>query len=253
MARKTLLTILFLLIIVDLGYSEIFEVTYISPKAKSIKCFNKDDGKYLWQYVTKAQTMEVDGKVMLKLTEDCKGLWGKKYERNWKSESYYAYEGGRVVPDRATLTFYDLAGKIVDKLEKKYSSKDGKVYCLKNGEKKGFDFEEDLIDKEVLGVCLMNYPYGRKEDFEFHMMTNEPAHYKMTMVNRGIDVLTTNGHTVECYKLQMIPDLGFLGIFAPFVPKTYFWYEVKAPHEFVRYEGLESGLNTPYIVMETAD
>lgn len=197
--------------------------------------------------------MEVNGKVILKLTEDCKGLWGKKYERAWKAESYYIYEGSRVIPDHATLTFYDQKGKMVDKLEKKYSSKDGKVYCLKNDENKEFEFEDDLIDKEVLGTCLMNYLYDREKDFEFHMMTNEPAHYKMTMVNKGIEALTVNGKTVECYKLQMIPDLGFLGFFAPFVPKTYFWYKAEPPHDFVRYEGLESGLNTPYIVMEAAE
>ena len=127
------------------------------------------------------------------------------------------------------------------------------MYCVKNSDKKDFDFEDDLIDKEVLGTCMMNFPFGRKEDFEFHMMTNEPAHYKMTMINRGSKSVQVDGSAYDCYKLQMVPDLGFLGIFAPFVPKTYFWYRVDAPHDFVRYEGLESGLNTPYIVMQAAE
>ena len=99
----------------------------------------------------------------------------------------------------------------------------------------------------------MSYPFDRKSDFIFPMLTNEPAYYSMTLVNKGIDTLTVNGATIECYKLQMIPDLGFLGIFAPFVPKTYFWYKAASPHEFVRYEGLESGLNTPYIVMQAQE
>lgn len=247
---KKISLLLALLMVSAASYAEVFRVSEISFKAKDIKAYNKDDGKYLWQSVSRSQTMEADGKVVLKITEDSKGLWGNKNERTWKVENYYSYSGDRVIPDHSSVTFYDPSGKVAEKQEKRYSQKDGKVHCLKNDEKKEFDFEDDLIDKELLGTCLMNYPYGRKDDFEFHMMTNEPAHYKMTMVNKGIDKIKVNGKEFECYKLQMVPDLGFLGIFAPFVPKTYFWYQKQAPHDFVRYEGLESGLNTPYIVME---
>jgi hypothetical protein len=253
MLKKISLFILFALIFSGPTFSEIFKVSYINPKTKLIKAYNKDDGKYLWQSITKVQTVEVNGKMMLKITEDCRGLWGNKNERTWRAENYYIYSGVVAIPDRSSITFYDSKGNVVEKQGKKYSRDDKKVYCLRNEEKKEFDYEGDLIDKELLGTCLMNYPYGRKEDFEFHMMTNEPAHYKMTMVNKGTEILTVNGATIECYKLQMIPDLGFLGIFAPFVPKTYFWYKMTLPHEFVRYEGLESGLNTPYIVMEASD
>ncbi len=83
------------------------------------------------------------------------------------------------------------------------------------------------------------------------MLTDEPAFYNMTLVNKGVEPVDVGGKTIDCYKIQMIPDLGFLGIFAPFVPKTYFWYRVASPHDFIRYEGLESGLNTPYIVMQS--
>ena len=236
--------------LIGTGYSEIFRVSHLAEKPKLIKAYNKDDGKYLWQSVTKSSTKEINGKVVLKITEDCRGLWGGSHERTWKAECYYYLENKKAIPDHASLVFYDAEGNTVEVIEKRYSLKDKRVYCVKNGDRKEFDLEDDLIDKEALGTCLMNYPYDRKNDFEFHMMTNEPSHYKMTMVNKGTETIKINGRAIECYKLQMIPDLGFLGIFAPFVPKTYFWYRVEPPHDFVRYEGLESGLNTPYIVME---
>lgn len=251
--KKLLLFALIGLIFAGAAYADQFKVTYISPQPKSIKVFKKDNNKYLWQYVTVARTLEVSGRTVLKITENCKGIWDDRDERTWETESYYFYENKRVVPDHAALTFYDLKGKMTDKIEKTYSAKDKKVYCVKNGEKSEYDFDDDLVDKEVLGVCMMNFHFGRKEDFDFHMMTDEPAHYRMTLVNRGIETVSTNGATAECYKIQMVPDLGFLGIFAPFVPKTYFWYKVAPPHDFVRYEGLESGLNTPYIVMQAVE
>jgi hypothetical protein len=231
-------------------YCEQFNVASVYTKPVHIKVYNKDNSNYLWHYIAEARTFESNGNTMIEVTEKCGGKWNNKEQLTWEADSYYTYNDNKVVPDHATLTFYDMKGNIADKLDKKYSLKDKKVYCLKNGDKKEYDFEEDLIDKEVLGTCLMNYPYDREKDFEFHFMTNEPAHYKMTMVNKGKDTLKINGKDIECYKLQMIPDLGMLGFVGAFVPKTYFWYKTAAPHEFVRYEGLESGLNTPYIYME---
>jgi hypothetical protein len=222
----------------------------MSQKPTYIKAYNKDDGKFLWSSVAEISPQKIDGKDMLVITERSSGLWGGKDKRQWNVENYYSFTNGRAIPLHSSIVFYDMNSKEVESQRKTYNAEDSKVYCNKNGDKKEFDFERDLVDKELLGTCLMNYPYNRKSDLEFHMMTNEPAHYKMTMVNKGIEVIRVNNKDIKCYKLQMIPDLGFLGIFAPFVPKTYFWYRVEAPHDFVRYEGLESGLNTPYIVME---
>ncbi len=259
---KQLLLIVLCVLVPSVARAEQFNVTSINPSPVYINVFNKDDGKPLWHYVTSVQTLESEGNVTLQVTEKCEGIWDNKDERTWVSVSTYSYADNKVVPVHALLTFYDPNGREIDSLEKDYSLADNKVHCKKiNKEKtfditeedKDFDFDADLVDKEILGVCFMNYPYDRKEDLEFHMMTNEPAHYKMKIVNLGKETLKLDGSSVECYKLQMIPDLGFLGIFAPFVPKTYFWYKAAAPHEFVRYEGLESGLNTPYVVMEVSE
>jgi len=233
--------------------AEIFNVTYISTSTKEIRAYNKDDGRSLWQSSTRAEKLEVDGAPGLRITENSKGIWNGRDLRQWRAENLYSINGNEIIPVRSSIFFYDTNGLTVEAQTKTYSRRDGKVYCLKNGDKKTFDCDPDIIDKELLGICLMNYPFSRSKDLEFHMMTNEPAHYKMTMVNLGKDTLVYGDKKISCYKLQMIPDLGFLGIFAPFVPKTYFWYKTEPPHEFVRYEGLESGLNTPYIVMESVN
>jgi hypothetical protein len=235
------------------AFAEQFNIEHISFEPRTLKAYNKDDGKFLWQGIVFASTEEVKGKTLLRITERYNGIQNGKEKGRWTVNSYYEQNGGSIIPLNSMRTFFDSEGATSETLEKIYSKKDGKVYCLKNGDKKTFDFEDDLVDKELLGTCLMNYPYDRKDDLEFHMMTNEPSHYKMTMINRGKESLTVNGATVECYKLQMVPDLGMLALLGAFVPKTYFWYKVQAPHEFVRYEGLESGLNTPYIVLKTAE
>jgi hypothetical protein len=48
----------------------------------------------------------------------------------------------------------------------------------------------------------------------------------------------------------MIPHLGMLNVIRPFLQKTYFWFTVAAPNNWIRYQGLESGPGTPEVVME---
>ncbi|MFH1709553.1 MAG: hypothetical protein ABH860_00595, partial [bacterium] len=209
---------------------------------------------YVWHSRNIAATFESNGHIYLRITEDGEGQYGsdKKY-KTWHAESVYLYENDVIIPQNSVLEFKDKDGVTVGLLKVFFDAKEKIVKCKLLNEKKEFEFKEGLIDKNGLGTALMNYPYERKKDFVFPMLTDEPSFYNMTLVNKGIEVLTVNSRTIECYKIQMIPDLGFLGIFAPFVPKTYFWYKAASPHEFMRYEGLESGLNTPYIVMQVEE
>lgn len=252
--KKISLILFICLIFSGIAYAETFKVTRISEKPKDIKTYEKDSGKFVWSSTNTIATFELEGKTYIKIGEDGAGQFGndKKY-KTWHAESIYLLENGTMIPQHANLEYKDKDGVIVGMLNTVYDTAEGKVKCKLLNQRKQFDLKEGMLDKYGLGVALKNYPFERKEDFIFPMLTNEPSFYSMTLVNKGIDVLTVNNATVECYKIQMIPDLGFLGMFAPFVPKTYFWYRAAEPHDFIRYEGLESGLNTPYIVMQAQE
>lgn len=252
--KKILMAVILCSAFTGIAYAEIFKITHISEKPKEISAYQKDNGKYLWHSRNISATYEADGNVFLRITEDGSGQYGndKKY-KTWHAESVYLYENNTMTPRSSYLEFKDKDGVTVGLQKTIFDPKEGIVKCKLLNERKEFEFKEGMLDKNGLGTAMMNYPYDRKKDFVFPMLTNEPAFYNMTLVNKGIEALTVNGKTIECYKVQMIPDLGFLGIFAPFVPKTYFWYKAAYPHEFVRYEGLESGLNTPYIVMQAVE
>jgi len=252
--KKAPMIIILSLAIAGAAFAETFNITHISEKPKEIRTYLKDNDMYLWRSRNIAATYEADGKTYLRLSEDGSGQYGndKKF-KTWHAESVYLYENNTMTPRNSYIEFKDKDGVTVGLTKTVFDLKESIIKCKLLNEKKEFEFKEGLIDKNGLGTAMMNFPYERKKDLIFPMLTNEPAFYNMTLVNKGIDVLTSGGKTVECYKVQMIPDLGFLGIFAPFVPKTYFWYKAAYPHEFVRYEGLESGLNTPYIVMKAEE
>jgi hypothetical protein len=82
------------------------------------------------------------------------------------------------------------------------------------------------------------------------VLTNEPKVYDVTFEWRGIEKVKTPAGEFECYKLEMVPHLGVLNIFRPFVSKTFLWFTVAEPHYWVRYAGPESGPNSRSIVIE---
>jgi hypothetical protein len=233
------------------AYSEIFKITAINEKPAEIKTIEKDSGKYVWRCKNFDTTYKANGHNYLVITEDGEGQYGndKKF-KTWHEQTIYLYENETIVPQNSILEFRDRSGVIISSMQTTYDQDKRKVYCKLLNDKKEFDLKDGILDKNGLGLALMSYPFDRKADLVFPMLTDEPAFYYMTLVNKGIEPVDVGGKPVDCYKLQMIPDLGFLGIFAPFVPKTYFWYRAAPPHDFIRYEGMESGLNTPYIVMQ---
>jgi hypothetical protein len=251
MKKLILILLVVCYICLSASYGQTLKIRNISKNPKEIKAYNKETREFLWKSVSKTEEYQDRGKTYLKVADDGSGVWGNKRQfRTWHSEAIYLFENERIIPVSSSLIFWDNNGVTVESLDSVYYLEDKKVVCKTLEGKKEFRFDSDLVEKNGLGQMLMNYPYQTLNELFFHMLTNEPTLYKMTVQNKDIEAIIVDNREVECYKLQMIPDLGVLGIFGVFVPKTYFWYKVNEPHEFVRYEGLESGLNTPYIVME---
>ncbi|MFA6169957.1 MAG: hypothetical protein WCW67_00435 [Candidatus Margulisiibacteriota bacterium] len=230
--------------------AEVFKITDPILEPKKNLAYDKASGKTLWRSTIKVTKFSDKGKDFLYITENGSGTYGQdRKEKNWDSQAYYFYDGSTAVPYQGKLIFKSPAGKILQTVERSFD-REGKILFRSNGKDTLFDRQGDLIDKDLLGLALSHYPFAEKRDFTFHLLTNEPKIYPMTIKYLGEETLLIGGKEIVAYKLQMIPDLGALNIFGAFVPKTYFWFTKNEPHDFLRYEGLESGLGTPYIVIE---
>ncbi|MFA5104578.1 MAG: hypothetical protein WC527_05330 [Candidatus Margulisiibacteriota bacterium] len=222
-------------------------------KAK-IVAYDKSTGNARWQSNLSTIKTSFSGKPYYYTEENGKGNFGSNNAyKTWKTMGYYQIIAGETVPYEVKQTMKDVSGNTVTTLDKSYNLKEGKIICSINNSTKMFDFNKNTIDKDLIGKVLANFPFEAGTDVNFYLLTHEPSLYNITMKSRGQETITINGKSVDCYKIEMIPDLGALSLLGAFVPKTYFWYTVSAPHKFRRYEGLESGLGTPVIVMESAD
>ncbi len=248
----TLLMLTFLLTV--LAEAEVFKIKPPDGRERKEVATEKSSGKTLWKSTLRAQKFSQGGKTYLYLTDKGSGIYGKDRSfKSWESTSYYTYDGTTAVPDQGKLVYKDQNGKVIQTIEKIYHPEKKTLVFRNNGKDTAYDMASDLIDRELLGTAVNYYPFEEKRDFVFHLLTNEPRIYPMTLRYIGEENLMIAGKPVPSYKVQMIPDLGALNLLGAFVPKTYFWFTQAEPREFLRYEGLESGLGTPYIVIEAID
>ncbi len=108
---------------------------------------------------------------------------------------------------------------------------------------------DTLIGEGIAGV-LRYLVFEQSVPHPVHLLSNEPRLYRMTFENRGKEHVRTPAGEFDCYKIEMVPHLGVLNVVRSFYPKAFFWFTVAPPHFWVRYEGPESGPQTPEIVME---
>ncbi len=219
----------------------------IAGKTYTLLSREKSSGKLRWQSCIKPQIIEHKGVTFIYFTEEGKECIKEGKCKTWISSGFSYLDG---TPYWIKVTLKDSQGKAIENVEKFYDRENKEVICNVNKKIKEFEFKENLVDKQNIVIFLMNYPFEEKRNLDFYLLTHDPALYKLNLKFRGKEKIRIKDREIECYKLEMLPDLGFFNFFRVFIPKTYFWFETSPPHYFVRYEGLESGIGTPYVVTE---
>ncbi|MFH2033927.1 MAG: hypothetical protein ABIJ26_04390 [Candidatus Margulisiibacteriota bacterium] len=232
--------------------AEVFKIIDIDNTEGTVLAVEKKTGEKLYEATSWGDIVKDGNTTYVRKFEKGAGIKKGGY-RSWLTEAVYVREGNRMIPYSGKGIFKDKDGKVIETVNTTYDRASSKVSVTTNGETKTFDFPDDMINNAALGTCIRNFPFEEGRDVKFTLLASGPQVFKITMKNLGKEtVITHDGKQIECYKLQMVPDLGALALVGAFIPKTYFWYEAASPHRFVRYEGLDGGLGTPYMVYEVS-
>ncbi len=114
---------------------------------------------------------------------------------------------------------------------------------------KDFRVPPDTLTVEGIAGVLRFLPFEHWHPLTIHFLTNEPRLYEMRITLRGKERIKTPAGEFECYRVELVSDLGVLNVIRSFVPKAKFWFSTISPHFWVRYEGPENGAGSPDIVM----
>ena len=216
---------------------------------------DKKSGKELWRA---SWDFRVEGLEMV-LVEKGIGFYGGAREPvAWEAKTRTAANNpGQFL--QSNRIFTDPASKQVKRtIERRYHELERTLEVSSTGvdpsgpaKVKQWRVKERLALPETMGLLFRHQLGQGRKSFSMILVTAEPARYKATATVRGRESVTVPAGTYECVKVEMVLHLGLLGILGKvFIPKTYMWHTAQMPHHWIKYEGLESGLGSPYVVAE---
>ena len=181
-----LLTLLLFLVAPNLALAKLYPVKDIIPGISGLKVIDKERGQSLWQSNILTAKVSSEGKWYIYREDNGWGIWGKdKKYKQWLTKAYFIREGEELFPYSINWVLKDIKGKVLRKVEKYYDRKQKKVFVTVDGKGQEFDFKADLVDKENLSYVLSNFPWGKKKEAKFLLLTHEPTVYKMTKIGRA--------------------------------------------------------------------
>lgn len=236
--------------------AEPFKVPTMESTEKGTITTEYVDGGVRWKADWKTDVYTEDGEKKFKITFKAKGVTSPfAFETTWQSVAVWKAED-EFIPIESETRIKDLSGKLVMVDQKKFNHKNETAVFsredlyLDSYKRKLYDITPDTLIVEGISFALRTLPFGTENIVKAKILSNEPELYSVEYKQSGVETIQTPNGKVECYKVEIIPKLGIIGVFKVLFPKTYFWFTVDAPHKWVRYQGLENGIDTPEVIMQ---
>ncbi len=222
------------------------------------RCVEKKTDRELW--TAEWSFSRLDHGSVFACTLRGEGIPAKSSEPvRWVTETVVDLTAGIRI-QHSTHKNYSSEGDLLNEYSKTFDFSSGTAKFNRrdavSGKTEGHDFHfsGDILGDEFLGNFLRGLTFETQPEPEFHLLTSEPKLYRARVKYLGMEEVTVPAGTFTCSKIELIPQLGLLGsIVRRLIPKTYFWFSVAEPNIWVQYEGLESGLNTPHVLMQLTD
>ncbi|MCP4652995.1 MAG: hypothetical protein GY858_06400 [Candidatus Omnitrophica bacterium] len=223
-------------------------------------CVTKKSGHLRSERTFSIKKLPGNNQPIYQINQHGKGDYGKFKQVTWDAVAEVVERGGFLYPNFSTQTIKNEDGTVAIKYEKIYdyrkkrifysaTNKDGKVI-----KKKIFPIKGKTVDDLTMGPFLKAVIANRdkKEHLRYYLVSSEPKLYKINVKDLGIETLDHSSGAIEAIKVRLIPDFGILTkVTSALVPPTYFWCTTNSPHEVLRYEGLETGLGSVCVIIDT--
>ncbi len=240
-------------------HAEPFKVPPMSAKESGTMVVDYKDGGTKWTADWTAEQFTQNGENFLKITFKGKGLLYPFSENaTWVSESIFKAQD-TFYPISTVSTVKNMSGEIINTDKKTLDLELGTAIFERidpkgdDSLKETYDFTPGTLIMEGVFMALRTLPFQSGDNLKAGLLSNEPELYNVEFKQKGIETVTTSEGDIECYKVELVPKLGVLGVFKVFFPKTYFWFTVDPPHSWVKYMGYENGRESPEVVINVVN
>jgi len=258
--KRKIVFIIFMFICLEGAWAEPVKMPVIPKFTKAeVEAIDQETGQRLWRETHTYRVGKDKERTFLLVNIEGDGKYGgADVPTRWKVDSYY-YADPYIKPYSSRKEIFSASGSLLmvevfnyDSVAKTiYFSREDKI--TKDTYFKTFELKDDVIDRSVLPIALLSYPFSEQRDFTFRYLSDDPRMYKFTMSYAGKEAVKVPTGTFDCNKLELTVNLGALKIFGIFLPDIYYWFSDTQPVKFVKYEGLESGYGSPYVAIQLID
>jgi len=259
MNRRAFLTILFIIFAHSLSFAQELSCPAVSNNEHGVyRTILKKSKQVIWQAEWSAHREAAkEGPGVIRINETGYGKYNDAQEpMSWKMEFNFTAE----TPPRvlnATRAVISEDGRESRKNSKELDYENRKLIFREFTEEKlvkdkTLDFPNSRVyPADALAILLRGYDFDKGRPLKFHVFSNKGKLYEIKIKAVKTEEVEVPFGVFQGYKLEFILSEGLLSkVIGYFLPKTYIWYSVEEPHIWLKYEGLESGLGSPYVTME---
>lgn len=218
---------------------------------------NDSDGNKRWQATVEIRLKEGN---IYTITEKMNGLYsGFDGRISWVATSDFERTKDFLKPLNMDQRIFDSGGKPIAVSKQEFNYTEKIVTCVyedlvKNTvSKKEFVFSKDIINRLLQGLCGQKFIETGLISKEIQVISPEPALYDIRITMVGMEEIEVNGRQRKAYKLYFDPMLGILNFVKIFIPKSIVWHSTEPIFEWLKYDGLESSVSSPRVVIISLD
>ena len=178
---------------------------------------------------------------------------------SWVEEAGIEAVGDTIRPLWMKKRIFDENGKAIAVREQMFDFDNNTVTCthddlIKNTSSgKKFKFKGNIINRLMQGLYVQRFIENGKTSERVEFISPEPALYTLDLRLLGAEEIKIDGRRIKAYKLLLDPVLGVFNFVKVFLPEARVWHSARPKFEWLKYEGVESSVKSPRVVITTLD
>jgi len=254
---KKILIIYFLFIPHHAYAEEISKAFMRGHENGDIVYIDKRTSSHRSKSVFSTERITEDNRVIYKYAALGEGDYDEYKNVTFYIEARVEEKGGLLYPIYSFNYIKNKDGSLVARYEKTFDYMKQKIYYIISDSKGAvvkktvFPMKGLTVDGPTMIHFLKTFAAHRGENSykTFYLISEKAQLYRITIKDMGVETLELPAGKIRAIKLRLVPELGLLtGVAKSLIPPTFIWYAEQAPYEWLRYEGLETGVGSTHII-----
>ena len=215
------------------------------------------NGSKRWQ--ARSQIVNIAPGVYL-MTEKAEGIYSSFNGRvSWVAEMKFERTKDSIRPISLDKKVFDQKGKMIRRESQMFDLINNTGTCTHEeperniSRTRNFKFNKNIVTRLSLGIYAQKFLESGKTSEKLQMVSEEPNVYDVELQRMGKEAIKVNGRKVVAYRLCVDPSLGVFNFVKVFLPKAYAWHSAVPKYEWIRYSGLEGGINSEKVEVTVSD